>query len=142
MAKMGDGFLSGLMNKLTSNPHMAPLAAEVQTLTVRVVSSVLGDALKNTDKYDGLIDQFAGKLDSVLEMAKEERSELLSDTVKQIFAEYEVDVPPEVVIELSEKAITELGADGKIDAEELKQFLIDHAGELDFAGDILDDFVA
>ena len=80
-------------------------------------------------------------LDSVLEMDKGERSVLLQDTVKQIFAQYDVDVPPEVVIELSEKAIVELGADGKIEADELKQFLIDHSSELDFAGDILDDVI-
>lgn len=141
MVQLGEnGMINGVMAKLADNPHMAPLASEIQTLAVRVVSSVLGDTLKHTDEYDPMIDQLAGELNNVVDMPKEEREAVIRDSVKTAFEEHGVSVPEDVALELSEKAIEELGEDGVIEGDELKDYFINHMGEAgDLAGDIFDE---
>ncbi len=141
MAQLGEnGMINGVMAKLAANPHMAPLASEIQTLAVRVVSSVLGDTLKHTDEYDPMIDQLAGELNNVMDMPKEEREAVIRESVKTAFEEHGVSVPEDVALELSEKAIEELGADGVIEGDELKDYFINHMDETgDLAGDIFDE---
>ncbi len=130
MEELGkDGFISGLMAKLSENPHMAPLAEEVKTVSVKVVSSVLGETLKNTTEYDPLIETVAGQLNDVLEMSKEEREPIIREAVKAAFVEYGVPLSEDLAVEFSEKALAEVGADGEIHADELKQYLIDHVDE-------------
>ena len=141
MVQLGEnGMINGVMAKLADNPHMAPLASEIQTLAVRVVSSVLGETLKHTDEYDPMIDQLAGELNNVVDMSKEEREAVIRDSVKTAFEEHGVSVPEDVALELSEKAIEELGKDGVIEGDELKDYFINHMGEAgDLAGDIFDE---
>ena len=141
MAALGEnGLLSQLMATLNENSHMAPLATELKSLSVRVVSSVMGETLKNSTEYDPLIDNVADELNKVLEMSEEERKNVIQESVKQAFSEYDIAVPEDVALELSEQAITELGADGEIDSDELKDFLVDHIDEgMDIAGDAFDE---
>ncbi len=124
-----DGFISDLMATLNANPHMAPLAEEVKAVSVKVVSSVLGETLKNTDEYDPLIADVAAQLNDVLHLTVEEREPIIRDAIKTAFAEHGVNVPEDVAVEFSEKAITEVGADGAVESEELKQYLIDNIDE-------------
>ncbi len=124
-----DGFISNLMATLNANPHMAPLAEEVKAVSVKVVSSVLGETLKNTDEYDPLIADVAAQLNDVLHLTVEEREPIIRDAIKTAFAEHGVNVPEDVAVEFSEKAITEVGADGVVEPEELKQYLIDNIDE-------------
>lgn len=134
-----DGFISDLMATLNANPHMAPLAEEVKTVSVKVVSSVLGETLKNTDEYDPLIEAVAGQLNDVIHLTAEEREPVVREAIKTAFAEYGVNVPEDVAVEFSEKAITEVGADGVVDSEELKQYLIDNIDEgLGLADGVID----
>lgn len=135
-----NGLLSELMATLNENAHMAPLASELKSLSVRVVSSVMGDTLKNSTEYDPLIDNVAQELNNVLDLPAEERKEVVQETVKQAFAEYDIAVPEDVAIELSEQAITELGDDGEIGSDELKSYLVDHIDEgVDIADDAINE---
>lgn len=124
-----DGFISNLMATLNANPHMAPLAEEVKTVSVKVVSSVLGETLKNTDEYDPLIDNVAAQLNDVILMTAEEREPIVREVIKTAFEDYGVNVPEDVALEFSEKAIAEVGADGVVESDELKQYLIDNIDE-------------
>ncbi|MBE6558922.1 MAG: hypothetical protein E7661_07975 [Ruminococcaceae bacterium] len=127
LAALGnDGLLNDLLKTLEENEHMAPLADELRTLSVRVVSSVLGDTLKNTDEYDGLIDDMANELNDVLDLSPKKRKEVIAVSVKDAFANYDVDLPEDVAIEMSEKAIEELGKDGVIESDELKDYLVNN----------------
>ncbi|MBQ9779850.1 MAG: hypothetical protein IJW00_02780 [Clostridia bacterium] len=131
------GLLNRLMTTLNANLNMAPLATELKALSVRVVSSVLGETLKNTDQYDPMIDQVANELNKVIDLPKEEREAIVRESIQTAFVDHGVSVPEDVAVELSEKAIEDLGADGKITNDELKQYLIDHVGEgVGIAGDI------
>ena len=138
MSQLGkDSVLSHIMQTLSENPHMASLADELRTVGVRLASSVMGEELINSDKYDGVMSDMAGALTGVLDMSAEERRETVQTSVKQAFAEKNIDVPEDVALEMSEKAIAELGNDGEITGEELKQFFIDHMDEgLGAVGDL------
>lgn len=141
LLKLGEsGLLNNLLTTLEANPHMAALSAELRAMSVRLVSSVLGDALKNTEAYDPMIDQLSFELTNVLEKTPEEREEVIKESVKVAFADYGVSVPEDVAVELSEQAIAELGEDGAIDSEELKDYFINHVDEgMDIAGDITEE---
>lgn len=141
LAKLGeDGLLNGMLATLGENEHLAPMANEIKALSVRVVSSVLGEQLANSDQYDGLMDDVATNLNDVLELSPEERRETVKDAVQTAFVDYGVTVPEDVAVEMSEKAIGELGQDGEITGEELKQYMIDHMDEeLDLIGDAAGD---
>ncbi len=139
MTALGEnGLLGELMTTLGENAHMAPLASELKSLSVRLVSSVMGDTLKNSTEYDPLIEEVAQELTGILDLPEEERKKVIQQSVKQAFADYDIAVPEDVVLELSEQAITELGGDGEIGSEELKNFLIDH---IDEGADITDDVI-
>lgn len=135
-----DGLISRLMETLNANPHMAPLAEELKAVSVKIVSSVLGETLKNTEEYDPLIENVAGQLTDVIHMSKEERDPIVRDAVKSAFEEYGVTVPEDVAVEFSEKALAEVGEDGTVDADELKQYLIDNIDEgMELGDDIFGD---
>ena len=129
MAQLGGGensTLSHMMSALRDNPHLAPLADELRTLSLRLVSQAMGDALKNTDQYDGVISNVATAFNDVLDLPAEERRESLQNAVKTSFAEQDIDVPEDVAVELAEKAIEDLGGDGEITDEELKNYFIEN----------------
>ncbi len=141
MKDLGDtGLLTDLLKRLESNVHLAPLSTELRSLSVRVVSVVLGDKLKETDEYDPMIGQVADELNKVLDMPAEERKEIIKTSVQTAFVDYGVEVPEDLAVELSEQAIEELGTDGEITQDELKDYFINHMDEgLGLADDIIDD---
>ena len=130
MGQLGsEGALAHMMQVLGENEHMAVLADEIRTLSLKLAASAMGDALKNTDQYDGVMNNMADSLNNVLELPAEERREVLQQSVKEAFAEQEIDVPEEVAVEMSEKAIADLGGDGEITGDELKNYFIEHMDE-------------
>ncbi len=122
--------LSHIMQVLGENEHMAILADEIRGLGLRLVSDVMGDTLKNTTEYDGMMDTVAEHLNAVKDLPKEERKEFLQENIKTAFADQEIDVPEDLAVEMAEKAITDLEAQGdEITGENLKQYFIDHMDE-------------
>lgn len=140
MSQLGkDSALSHMLQELGDNPHMAVLADEIRALGVRLASSVMGDALLNSDQYDGMMENIATSLNDVLDVPAEERKAVVQTAVKDAFAEHEIDIPEDVAVEMSEKAIADLGEDGEITGDELKNYFVEHMDEgMGAIGDIGD----
>lgn len=126
-----DGFLSALLAKLDQNERMHLLVDELKTMNVRLVGSMLGIDQLQTGQYDALLGDVAGSLNDVLQMPDEERNEVIKQTINQNFDTHGFHVPEDVALEVSDKIITELGADGEITKEELTEFLSNYASKSD-----------
>lgn len=128
--RMGQsGLLSNMLAKLEANERMAPLAAELKSLGVRLVSNMLGiDQLKNGE-YAELMGNVAGTLTDSLSMSREERDALVLDSIKNNFGDQGFDVPDDVALQMANKMIDELGADGEITGDELTEYMIQNVDE-------------
>jgi len=137
LQKLGaDGMLTDLMSKLQSNDRMAPLVTEVKTLGVRLLTDMLGVEELKSGEYADTMNEMAGTLTDALDMSKEERDALVVESVQSSLAEKGYDVPPEVIVEVTDTMIEDLGGDGEITSDELTDYLVEHADE--FAGEIPD----
>ena len=139
--KLGNsGLLTDMMAKLEANERLRSLAGEIKALSMRLVSNMLGlDQLKD-GQYGEMLGNVAGTLNDVLDMSREEREELILDSIKDSFGQQGFDVPDEVALEMSDQMIEELGADGEITADELTDYLVNHAESgLDLLPDELPD---
>lgn len=135
--KLGSsGLLTDMMAKLQANERLAVLATEIKALSLRLVTNMLGaDQLKD-GQYAEMMGNVAGTLTDALEMSKEERDALVVESVQEQFAAEGYDVPPEVVVEITDQVIAELGADGEITEEELTDYFLNHSDEaLDYIPD-------
>ena len=128
--KLGEsGLLTKMLAKLDANPRLHPLAAEIKSLSIRLVTSMLGVDKINSGEYDEHLDSMASTLTDVLEMPKEERDQLVIDGVKDALSDQDFDLPEDVILEVSDKMMEDLGEDGVITGDELKQYMMDHADE-------------
>ena len=136
---MGDGLLDRLLDELRASERLAVLADEMEALSIRLVTSMLGvDKLKDGE-YAETMDNIASKLTDSLELDEAERDAMVVDAVKTNLKAVGYDVPEDLALKLSHQAMDELGADGEITADELTDYLVNHAGEaLDIAGDVTD----
>ncbi len=121
-----DDLMDDLVKKLEKNKHMAPVALEVKNLSVRLVASAMGDALKDTNQYDPLMDEVAYEMTKALSMSGEMRQMYLERQIANAFAKNEIQVPGSVAVEMSERAMNDLGKDGIIDEHELKDYYINY----------------
>ncbi len=126
-----DGFLSTLLAKLDQNERMHLLVDELKTMNVRLVGSMLGIDRLQTGEYDALMGDVAGSLNDVLSKPAEERNEIIKQTINQNFDTHGFHVPEDVALEISDRIITELGADGEITKDELTEFLSNYASKSD-----------
>lgn len=128
----GDSLLKSAQSCLRENPHMSPLADEIDSLSVRVVALVLDQSGLNDGKYDEALDSVASIVNEVVIMEGEERSEFIKVNVKEALSEHEeIDIPDDVAVALCEKVIDDLAAEEKdITGEDLKTYLTEHAAEL------------
>ena len=128
--RMGQsGLLSQMLAKLEANERMAPLAAELKSLGVRLVSNMLGiDQLKNGE-YAEMMGNVAGTLTDSLSMTQEERDAMVLDSIKNNFGDQGFDVPDDVALQMANKMIDELGADGEITGDELTEYMIQNVDE-------------
>ena len=126
-----DGFLTSLLARLDQNERMHLLVDEIRTMSVRLVGRMLGvDQLQN-GQYDALMDDVASSLNDVLQKPAEERDEIIKQAINQNFDTHGFNVPEDVALEVSDKVINELGADGEITKEELIDFLSNYASKND-----------
>ncbi|MBQ4112963.1 MAG: hypothetical protein IJD38_09220 [Clostridia bacterium] len=128
--RMGQsGLLTTVLSKLETNPRMAPLAAELKALAIRLVTNMLGvDQLKNGE-YSEMMTSVAGTLTNSLSMSREERDALVLDSIRNNFGDQGFDVPDDVALQMANQMIDELGEDGEISSDELTNYLINHVDE-------------
>ena len=128
--KLGSsGLLTDMMAKLQANERLAVLATEIKALSLRLVTNMLGaDQLKD-GQYAEMMGSVAGTLTNALGMSKEERDAMVVESVQEQFAAEGYDVPPEVVVEITDQVMAELGADGEITEEELTDYFLNHSDE-------------
>ena len=126
-----DGFLSTLLTKLDQNERMHLLVDELKTMNVRLVGSMLGIEHLQSGQYDALMGDVATSLNDVLQKPAEERNEIIKQTINQNFDTHGFHVPEDVALEVSDKIINELGADGEITKDELTAFLSSYASKSD-----------
>lgn len=136
--------MKSIQSCLRENPHMSPLADEIDSLSVRVVALVLDQSGLNDGKYDDALNSVAATVNEVVHMKPEERAEIIQKGVSDALNDYEeIDIPEDVAISLCEKVITDLAEEEKeITGADLKQYLIDHLDELagEYGDYIPDDF--
>lgn len=127
MASLAENdLLDQLVTKLEKNNHMAPVALEIKNLSVRLVAASMGDLLKNTDQYDPLMDDVANEMTKALQMSGEARKMYIEQQIGNAFAENDIQVPDTIAVEMSERAIEDLGKDGVIEEQELKDYYINY----------------
>ncbi len=113
-----------LRDMLAENQHMAPLAAELDAMTTKVVSSVLSDELRNNDNHAPAIADVAVTLTDAMEMEGEERAASVCDAARNALKDTDIVVPDEVVVDISNDIIDECGGDGEITGDEVKEYLL------------------
>lgn len=121
-----NNLLDQLVTKLEKNNHMAPVALEIKNLSVRLVAASMGELLKNTEQYDPLMDDVANEMTKALQMSGETRKMYIEQQIGSAFAENDIQVPDTIAVEMSERAIEDLGKDGVIDEQELKDYYINY----------------
>jgi len=121
-----DDLLDQLVTKLEKNKHMAPVALEIKNLSVRLVAASMGDLLKDTDQYDPLMDDVANEMTKALQMSGEMRKMYIEQQIGTAFAENDIQVPDTIAVEMSERAMEDLGKDGVIEEQELKDYYINY----------------
>ncbi len=124
-----DSLLSSLLSKLEESPRLEALSVELKNLSIRLVTNMLGKELLESGEYDEMIGSVATSLTNVLELPKKERDAVIIESVRENFSAEGYDVPDDVVLEMSNKMIDELGKDGVITADELKTYMVEHAEE-------------
>ncbi len=140
--RMGkDSLLTALLGKLDANPRLHTLSVELKNLSIRLVTNMLGADLLESGQYDGMMENVATSLTDALDLPAEERDAVIIESIRENFSEEGYDVPDDVALEMSNKMIDELGEDGEITADELKEYMLTHADEgFDIVGDdVLDD---
>ena len=128
--KLGtSGLLNEMLGKLEANPRLSVLVDELKTLSLRMVSNMLGTELLKDGRYAEMLDSVAGTLTDALDMTKTERDEAILDALKGDFANEGFDVPDDVVLEMADKMVADLGSDGEITSDELTDYLANHGDE-------------
>lgn len=128
--RMGQsGLLTDMLAKLDANERMHTLAAELKSLSIRLVTNMLGTDLLKSGEYAEMMGNVADTLNGVLDMPEEERNAIITQSIKDNFSEQGFDVPDEVALEMSNKLIDDLGADGEITGDELTDYMVNHADE-------------
>ncbi len=119
------GLITNVTKTLESNDRFKPLAVEIKSLSVRLVSDMLGvDKLENGE-YDELLKDASVELNNALSMSDEERDAFISEQLKNVFAQENYDVPEDVAKEVADQMMDELGQDGEITHDELRDYLVD-----------------
>lgn len=138
--RMGQGgLLTRVLDELRASERLSVIADELEALSIRLVSSMLGvDKLKDGE-YAETMDKIASKLTDSLELDEAERDAMVVDAIQTNLKAVGYDVPEDLALKLSHQAMDELGADGEITSDELTDYLVNHAGDaFDIVGDVED----
>ena len=94
-----------------------------------MVTSMLGVESLQSGEHAELMENVAGSLNDVMYMEKEERDAVIQESLSEAFKDSGFEVSGDVVTNLSDEIIEELGTDGEITAEELTDFLVQKSEE-------------
>lgn len=145
--RMGQGgLLTHALDELRESDRLYVIADELEALSIRLVSSMLGvDKLKDGE-YTETMTGIASELTGALELDEAERDAVVAEAVMGKLAAVGYDVPEDVALKLSHQVMTDLGADGEITGDELTDYLVKYAeqgGDLGDLGDIdINDFLS
>ncbi|MBR6781817.1 MAG: hypothetical protein IKM33_01300 [Clostridia bacterium] len=138
--RMGQGgLLTRVLDELRASERLSVIADELEALSIRLVSSMLGvDKLKDGE-YAETMDKIASKLTDSLELDEAERDAMVVDAIQTNLKAVGYDVPEDVALKLANQAMNEMGEDGEITADELTDYLVNHAGDaFEIVGDVED----
>ena len=124
-----NGMLTSILSKLEANERFVSLSTELKSLGLRMVTSMLGVESLQSGEHAELMENVAGSLNDVMYMEKEERDAVIQESLSEAFGNSGFEVSGDVVTNLSDEIIEELGADGEITAEELTDFLVQKSEE-------------
>ena len=134
------GLLTEMLSKLETSGRLQSLASELKTLSIRLVSNMLGVDKLKSGEYMEMMGNVATSLTDALSMSDEDRDAWLKESIQTNFADQGFDIPEEVAVKMSHQMMEKLGADGEITAEELTDYLVNHADEgFDMGTDTLPD---
>ena len=133
------GLLTRVLDELRASERLSVIADELEALSIRLVSSMLGvDKLKDGE-YAETMDKIASKLTDSLELDEAERDAMVVDAIQTNLKAVGYDVPEDVALKLANQAMNEMGEDGEITADELTDYLVNHAGDaFEIVGDVED----
>ncbi len=135
-----DDLLTDLLAKLDASPRLHALSVELKSLSIRLVTNMLGTELLENGEYDDMIEDVADSLTDVLDLPAKERDAVLIESIQTNFKKEGYDVPENVALEMSNKMLDELGTDGVITSDELKEYMLNHADEgFEIADDVAPD---
>ena len=120
-----DGFTLQERMKATleGNRHLSPLAAEIDAVTGRVVSSVLGAELRDNERYAPVVSSVAGRLNEALTMNEADRQLAVQSAVKDAFETEGIVVPEDVAMDMAEGILSDCGTDGEITDDEVREHM-------------------
>ena len=108
---------------LEGNRHLSPLAAEIDAVTGRVVSSVLGAELRDNERYAPVVSSVAGRLNEALTMNEADRQLAVQSAVKDAFETEGIVVPEDVAMDMAEGILSDCGTDGEITDDEVREHM-------------------
>lgn len=109
----GKTFIVAALEVLDANPHMQPLRDEVVALGFNFIGDQLGTPEEIRENYGDMADEAATILRDLEGGTDEEKIAELTPTIKEQLVTNGVDVPDEVVDEVSKHFLDELTAQGK-----------------------------
>ena len=120
-------FFEKVAVRLDSNVRFTSVAYEFRLISTRLVASMLGAESLRNGEHDALMQDVASDLTSVIDFEMEQRHEVLPPMLEQTFANYGYELPQNVAVEVADRMIEDLGADGEITGGELTEYLIEYA---------------
>ena len=123
------GLLTDMLSKLENSGRLRSLADELKSLSVRLVSNMLGVEKLKSGEYLEMMGNVASSLTDALAMSEEEQDAWLLESIQTNFAGQGYDIPDNVAVKISRQMMEDLGADGDITAEELTDYLVRMADE-------------
>ena len=120
-------FFETVAVRLESNDRFASVASELRLIGTRLVANMLGAECLKTGEHDALMRDVAMNLTSVIDLETEERHEVLPPMLELTFDNYGYELPQNVAVEVADRMIEDLGADGEITGDELTEYLIEYA---------------
>ncbi len=100
------GVFDRMKEELNKNRRMSGIALEIDTMSVRVISSVIF-SLDPAD-YAGVTESITGMLNDALELDKDERIDYITKEAEKYIEEYEVEIDESIARELAEEFSNQL----------------------------------
>ncbi len=119
------GVFDKMKEELNKNRRMAGIGLEIDTMSVRVVSSVIYSL--DPEDYKGVTEEITGMLNDALDLSKEERVDFITDEAEKYINQYDVDIDDALAKELAEEFSNKLlDTDTELTVEDVEKFWEDY----------------